>query len=541
MLLSFLISVPLVVGIMGLALKTLRGEQMQVSDFFDGFRFPQIKNGYVAVAGPSLLWAVLNAVVMPASLTAGLGQTSTAAPAGLYGRLGLIALIWLFAYPFVALLYPAVAQGFSGMDALKLSLQRGRDNWVQLFLVILLTALIGTIAAAVTCGLGLVLALPWCFCVLGRTYLVLMEGGAPVATVIRRLGPSTATQRPAPPPSSAEASGQTRRYAAVAAVCVLVISGAFGVSRVAPAIGKRMAVAAANSCQTNLRQAGLAMLMYVQDYDGHMPHGAEWCDAIQPYVKNLQICTCPALRGRKGGYALNDSLVGQRVTGAQNPAQTIMLFDASSGWNADGGSGLMAFRHLGASNVCYAEGHVSAAFAGNPYVARGFDTANAPGGPGFTSTLPPSGAPGPGKPGAPEPPGPPPGAPPTGAPPGAAPAPQEAQAPEGVRVFDVQTGIGLTPDCRRPLRATSRFPASTHEVDVTYAETAPPNCFWTVAVRLYRNGRHLPSFDDASAPSADGRGHEEFVWNGGAPPGRYSIRFLWNGAQVGEGQFTVGS
>jgi prepilin-type N-terminal cleavage/methylation domain-containing protein/prepilin-type processing-associated H-X9-DG protein len=72
------------------------------------------------------------------------------------------------------------------------------------------------------------------------------------------------------------------------------------------------------SCLSNTKQMGLAALMYAQDYDettprnwygptdtggtgpeattaiGDVPERYKWMDAIQPYVKNVQIFTCPS-------------------------------------------------------------------------------------------------------------------------------------------------------------------------------------------------------------------------------------------------------
>ncbi len=63
-----------------------------------------------------------------------------------------------------------------------------------------------------------------------------------------------------------------------------------------------------SSCMSNLKQIGLGMLQYSQDYDEKMVHkqyGAEdyssvsagnykWMDAIFPYVKSEQIFVCPS-------------------------------------------------------------------------------------------------------------------------------------------------------------------------------------------------------------------------------------------------------
>jgi prepilin-type N-terminal cleavage/methylation domain-containing protein/prepilin-type processing-associated H-X9-DG protein len=65
-----------------------------------------------------------------------------------------------------------------------------------------------------------------------------------------------------------------------------------------------------SSCQSNLKQIGLGLLQYVQDYDEQMIsiyYGAsgwdnvpastgnyKWMDAVQPYIKSTQIFDCPS-------------------------------------------------------------------------------------------------------------------------------------------------------------------------------------------------------------------------------------------------------
>lgn len=62
-----------------------------------------------------------------------------------------------------------------------------------------------------------------------------------------------------------------------------------------------------SSCQSNLKQIGLGLIQYTQDYDEQLIrswYGAnaasdatanyKWMDAIQPYVKSTQIFNCPS-------------------------------------------------------------------------------------------------------------------------------------------------------------------------------------------------------------------------------------------------------
>ena len=71
------------------------------------------------------------------------------------------------------------------------------------------------------------------------------------------------------------------------------------------------------SCQSNLKQIGLGLIQYSQDYDELMPNAwfgpngygdsnnttvYKWMDAIQPYIKSTQLFTCPsAPLGLSGG------------------------------------------------------------------------------------------------------------------------------------------------------------------------------------------------------------------------------------------------
>src|SRR5262250_2612097 len=53
------------------------------------------------------------------------------------------------------------------------------------------------------------------------------------------------------------------------------------------------------SCLSNTKEMGLAVLMYVQDYDETFPIGAQadwnnsWPTKVQPYIKNLAVFRCP--------------------------------------------------------------------------------------------------------------------------------------------------------------------------------------------------------------------------------------------------------
>jgi prepilin-type N-terminal cleavage/methylation domain-containing protein/prepilin-type processing-associated H-X9-DG protein len=74
------------------------------------------------------------------------------------------------------------------------------------------------------------------------------------------------------------------------------------------------------SCLSNMKQLGLATLMYVQDYDETTPIGRTWstnpaggfqpgwANVIEPYMKNIGILRCPSDSGVDGNNAPSGGL-----------------------------------------------------------------------------------------------------------------------------------------------------------------------------------------------------------------------------------------
>lgn len=154
------------------------------------------------------------------------------------------------------------------------------------------------------------------------------------------------------------------------------------------------------SCQSNLKQIGLAVAMYAQDYDNTLPWGANifWSATpgesgffaipLEPYVKNWQIFICPSVTGygqtwrlvgyREGSYGYNMLLAYTSVGSAaslpklarfENPTTTVLALDAYNPWMDNFvyeyvGSGHYYFSgaktdwHNDGVNVAYLDGHV---------------------------------------------------------------------------------------------------------------------------------------------------------------------------------------
>jgi prepilin-type processing-associated H-X9-DG protein len=121
------------------------------------------------------------------------------------------------------------------------------------------------------------------------------------------------------------------------------------------------------SCQSNMKQLGLGIIQYTQDYDEHYPwgrtrsylggnyikatrDGVGWASSIYPYVKSAQVYKCPSDSSKPRtedsekvvSYAFNSLLVhptngcDRAVAALNSPAKTVMLCEvANSSGNVD--------------------------------------------------------------------------------------------------------------------------------------------------------------------------------------------------------------
>lgn len=159
-----------------------------------------------------------------------------------------------------------------------------------------------------------------------------------------------------------------------------------------------------STCQNNLKQIGTAIMQYTQDYDEKVPccrmgdgpnpldgnkiQTLTWAVIIQPYLKNVNVLTCPsnpttdtsgwANYGQSGGFkhhygypTTGDNTQtagfsyqpggnGASLAMIQSPAQTLQIVESSvnspdvAGWNSQN----VFYGHSGMANFLFCDGHV---------------------------------------------------------------------------------------------------------------------------------------------------------------------------------------
>ena len=124
-----------------------------------------------------------------------------------------------------------------------------------------------------------------------------------------------------------------------------------------PALAAAKGKAQAINCVNNEKQLALAVRIYSGNNTNQFPSAATWCDAIKASVGSDKVFKCPAANEASAcGYAFNAKLDGADADKV-NP-QTVMIFEADTGWNAHGGPEIAAEHHGKSMNVAFADGHV---------------------------------------------------------------------------------------------------------------------------------------------------------------------------------------
>ena len=154
-----------------------------------------------------------------------------------------------------------------------------------------------------------------------------------------------------------------------------------------PALSRARERARAGVCKSNLKQIGLAIMMYVEDYDEYLPPDRNegsicWNEEnshLWPYFKNKKVVDCPTSRSTSPtwqNYALNVYLHPDRADGyaprrryrklsiVRNHHRIVSAGDGRYRWfnvaDDDGSYNWSAvYRHLDRGNFLFVDGHVS--------------------------------------------------------------------------------------------------------------------------------------------------------------------------------------
>jgi prepilin-type N-terminal cleavage/methylation domain-containing protein/prepilin-type processing-associated H-X9-DG protein len=89
-------------------------------------------------------------------------------------------------------------------------------------------------------------------------------------------------------------SNKRRRAFTLIELLVVIAIIAILASILFPVFARARENARRSSCQSNLKQVGVATFMYCQDYDGKLPTYAGTFAGINAYVKNVGIFQCPS-------------------------------------------------------------------------------------------------------------------------------------------------------------------------------------------------------------------------------------------------------
>jgi len=166
-----------------------------------------------------------------------------------------------------------------------------------------------------------------------------------------------------------------------------------------PVFAKAREKARQSSCQSNLKQIGVALMQYTQDYDERYPFlawgapvASQWNPYISatdpsqnqyrgqlgPYIRNSQVFICPSQSTANNcsyiysGYLANGSS-GRGMADIQAPAEIAAYADSYNNsqwaldaqhqgmpgppWGSGGGQSRLSDRHNEGANFTYADGH----------------------------------------------------------------------------------------------------------------------------------------------------------------------------------------
>jgi prepilin-type processing-associated H-X9-DG protein len=158
--------------------------------------------------------------------------------------------------------------------------------------------------------------------------------------------------------SNGRLKGLGMAIAGMALPVVLLPLTAIGMGILMPALARTRQLAFRMTCGTNLVGLGKAMQVYAGDYDGRFPTPEKWCDLLTQYTGvSPAAFRCKGAAEGPCNYAMNRAAA---VLGARAPANMVLLFETSPGWNQVGGPEILTTEnHFGdGCNILFVDGHI---------------------------------------------------------------------------------------------------------------------------------------------------------------------------------------
>jgi prepilin-type processing-associated H-X9-DG protein len=112
------------------------------------------------------------------------------------------------------------------------------------------------------------------------------------------------------------------------------------------------------ACLANLKQLGVALLLYGEEHGGQYPTVEQWCDLLVTEFGEEESFKdtfhCPEAERGPCNYAMNPS------ADPHGDGDVVLLFESKPGWNQFGGADLLTTENHGGKgcNILFVDGHV---------------------------------------------------------------------------------------------------------------------------------------------------------------------------------------
>ena len=117
------------------------------------------------------------------------------------------------------------------------------------------------------------------------------------------------------------------------------------------------------TCFSNVKQLGLALVLYANDHDDRFPDRDQWMDAAGEYAKGPQIFHCPEVAKRDAwnrfGYSFDAALSRQQTFKFDEQAAPLVYDSVNEARNASDRFNSLPKpgRHDGANNIVFTDAH----------------------------------------------------------------------------------------------------------------------------------------------------------------------------------------